>query len=266
MRIWKGILAAGIVASTVVVGANPAVAGGATWSFEGQHRNADAVLVTGDRVRATTLLWLKGVVGEKRGAYWAGPQHGPFYGYISPRNPDGPGDYAPPLPKDAVSVGEVRFEETKDPGVLEAVLEFTVPQLPPGHYRFDHCNDPCTRQIGDTWTTRITIVGNEDDAVLARAIGHIEQRLNTTQPALRIRVRNLTDKLERLTIAVKSMQKELDERDRAAATEVKKEEVAPAAEGTPWWPALLGLALLTAALIATRSRLLGRRDRAAAFR
>ena len=265
MRIWKGILAAGIAATAVLVGASPAVAGGGTWVFEGQHRNSDPVLVSGERVRATVLLWLKGVVGEKKGAYWAGPQHGPFYAYISPSDPNGPGDYAPPLPKDALLVGEVRWEETKDPGVLEAVLEFTVPELPPGHYVLDHCNDPCTRQIGDTWTTRIKIVGTEDDAFLARSIGHIETRLNTAQPALRIRVRNLTEKLERLTIAVKSMREDLAEREREEVTEAEKE-VAPVAQDRPWWPAPVGLALLAGAAIAARSRPFRRRDSAAAVR
>lgn len=265
MRVWKGILAAGIVASAVLLGANPAGAGGGTWVFEGQHRNSDPVLVSGERVRATVLLWLKGVVGEKKGAYWAGPQHGPFYAYISPSDPNGPGDYAPPLPQGALLVGEVGWEETKDPGVLEAVLEFTVPELRPGHYVLDHCNDPCTRQIGDTWTTRVTIVGSEDAAFLARSIGSIDTRLNRTQPRLRIRVGNLTEKLERLTIAMKSMREDLAERERKEVTEAKKE-VEPVAQDRPWWPAPVGLALLAGAVIAARSHLHGRRDRAPVFR
>lgn len=237
------VLATALLA--VALSAAPASAGGATWAFDGTPRDAEAVLVPGERVRATTLLWLDGVGSRaEEGAYWAGPQHGPFYGYISTRDPRrGRGVFAPPLPPDALRIGEVRFEETKEAGVLEAVLEFVVPQLEPGYYALHHCNDPCTRQIGDTWTTPITIAADRGDALLARDLDRLDRRLDRLQPVVQILRRRLTSKVERLNGEVESLKDELarfERSDRAPGTAVESGRI-PTEDR--WPPALVAFAL-----------------------
>lgn len=252
MRVWSRIVPSiAAIAGSVALNAAPASAGGGTWLFEGHHRNAEAVLVSGERVRATTLLWLKGVGSRaEEGAYWAGPEDGPFYGYISPRDPKDPGFYAPPLPEDATMVGEIRFEETNDPGVLEVVLEFTVPRLEPGYYALHHCNDPCNRQIGDTWTTRITIVDDEDEALLARSIGRIERRLDRTQPGVRIRLQRLTAKVERLYDEVESLKTtviRLEQRGKSHNEQPEPDATRQASWGVPQLATILTLLILLGA-------------------
>lgn len=250
MRVWKRVVLITTATTGMSLIGSPATAGGATWTFTGQP-DGIPVLVPGEEVKATTLLWLKGVDSHaQKGVYWAGPKQGPFYGYISARPTGGAVAYAPPLPEDAVMVGEIRFEKTEHRGVLEAVLEFVVPEVEPGHYTLHHCNEACTRQIGDTWSTPITIASDEGDAALARSIGRIETRLDRTQPGVRIRLQRLTAKVERLYDEVESLKAtvfRLEQRGKSHDEQPEPDATQQASWGAPQLATIVTLLILIGA-------------------
>lgn len=187
-----------LVMGIVFVG-GPARAGGGQWAFEG-HKNAGTpVFVQGDSVRAHTGLWMKGVKGDGRGdLFWAGPEQGPFFGYlVSEAQHSTKSDYfPPPVPQGAIPVGEVAFSEV-DGGAVRASLDFVMPDVPPGAYLLIHCNDPCDRQIGDLMTTPITVVGDEGQAFLAAKLDRLERRTFNLRYALKYRLRSAVRSVER---------------------------------------------------------------------
>lgn len=175
---WAALLLVA-TATRLLLGADAAQAGGGTWTFEDQGLNREAIFTPGARVRAYSSLSLKGVVSRARyekGAYWGGPEHGPYYGYISGPALPGRRPMAPPIPNGAIRVGEVLFSETRTSDVLDVSLEFVMPDLEPGYYTLHHCNAPCTRQIGDIMSTPITVVEDRGQALLAGRVQRLESR------------------------------------------------------------------------------------------
>ena len=242
----SAVLVLAAAASSLLVVGDPAQAGGGTWTFEDQGLNREAIFTPGALVRASTSLPLEGVVSRARynkGAYWGGPEHGPYYGYISGPSLPGRRPMAPPLPDDAVRVGEVRFDETRRPGVLDVSLDFVMPDLEPGYYTLHHCNDPCTRQIGDLMSTSITVVEDRGQALLAGRI----QRLEGRDTGFRFRVEDRIDDLKStdagLETDVAALQNKMEElADRPVAAPQPREPSMWAAVG--WGIAGAILALL----------------------
>lgn len=203
----KALWAVGIAATTLILGSGTAAAGGGTWFFEGQSPRSEAVLVPGDRVHAETLLWLDGVKrGDNKGAYWAGPKQGPFFGYISGQERQRWGPIAPPLPNHAMRVGEVRFAETEKPGVLDVSLDFTLPDLEPGYYMLHHCNVPCSRQIGDMMSTPFTVVEDRGQAFLASRVSRLDRQIGQLRPVLDNRTDNVRSENAALGIQIRSLE------------------------------------------------------------
>lgn len=84
MRI-KGLVLSSVIIVAALLPVTPARAGGAHWDFEGRDRDEEAIFAWGEEVHARGGLSLKSVVpGDHRGGAWAGPQHGPFFGYLVP--------------------------------------------------------------------------------------------------------------------------------------------------------------------------------------
>lgn len=218
MRAARFFLIATVIGGSLIIPAPPAFAGGAHWAFEGHFQEIDPVLVAGDEIHAITSLWLPGVgTREDKGAFWGGPEHGPYYGYIVKRAGAGWGPYPPPLPDDAMYVGDVIFSETDDRQALDATLDFVMPDLEPGHYSLLHCNDPCTRQIGDTMTTPITVVQAQDQAFLTGTVNRLDREVMTLRgktesqvAALRSTVRDLEARLNRMEDEISALEERAD--------------------------------------------------------
>lgn len=188
----RKLIAFGFVGLIILIWAPSARAGGGQWGFKGWDVDAEPAFAAGEEVHAYTGLWLEGVASrEERGAYWGGPEHGPFYGYIAPRGGEGWGPYPPPIPDDAVYVGEVVFSKSGDARVLDVDLRFVMPDLEPGFYSLLHCNDPCTRQIGDTMSTPITVVEDPGQAFISGQVDQLDRQMTTVRQRLRGRVQGL---------------------------------------------------------------------------
>jgi hypothetical protein len=218
-----------------------ALAGGGSWAF-GDDPKTHHILVWGEQVHARTSVWVPGIKDAPEG-YFAGPEHGPFYGYISPRPAHRIDSFAPPLPKDAMLVGEVTFSETDDPDALNVALDFVVPEIEPGYYTLHHCNDPCTRQIGDLMSTPIVIVAERGDRFLAARADHVDRRFerlrarsNHELDEARARVGSLLARVGGLESDVGSLREEIASLERSSA----REQGADAPDTSVLW-LLLGL-------------------------
>lgn len=231
-------------------------AGGGTWEFEGVPLNSEAVLVAGEPVHAWAGLWLDGV--ERHGdkdIFWAGPEEGPFYGYILPGHPsDRP--FPPPLPEDALYVGEVEFSESGDPRVMDVGLDFVMPDLEPGEYYLMHCNDPCTRQIGDTMTTRITVVEDQGQAFLMNRLNRIDRTLVNVQARSGSRVDKLETLASRHSSKMESFDEQISSLEKRLEIQSRREQASPS---SIWVPFVIGVAAALLLVAAARFTLLRRR-------
>lgn len=90
-------------------------------------------------------------------------------------------------------VGQVTFAEGADPDVMDYRLDFVMPEVEPGRYSLLHCNDPCTRQIGDMLSTPITVVEDSGERFIVGAINDIDRALFN----VRYRVRNRVNRVQR---------------------------------------------------------------------
>ena len=123
-----------------LAGAVPAHAGGSNLQFERDHYEP------GERAIAT------GGFGPgccDRG--WL--EDGPYYAWLVPSDETQRAEAT--LPNDVVPIGEVHLSQ--EPYQVNgqtyfrniATVEFDVPDVPPGRYWVAHCNDPCTKELGD---------------------------------------------------------------------------------------------------------------------
>lgn len=221
-----------------------AAAGGALWGFEGHPIHGEAIFVPGDDVRARGAVGLQEISPKQPGdAFSAGPEHGPFYGYISARTGPSWGPYAPPLPEDAMLVGEVRFTESKHPQVLDLSLDFVMPDLEPGYYTLHHCNDPCTRQIGSMMSTPITLVEDRGQALLAARLYRLERRDQALRPRLDNQIDKLSSENAGLESDITALQNKIDKlEDEPVATP-------PSPEPSMWTAVGWGIAGAVLALL-----------------
>lgn len=258
MRI-KGLVLSSMIIVATLLPAAPARAGGATWEFEGLDE--EPIFAWGEQVHARGGLWLKSVVpGDRRGGAWAGPQHGPFFGYLVPTPKRGWGPNPPPLPADAMLVGQVTFAETADPDVMDYRLAFVMPEVEPGRYSLLHCNDPCTRQIGDMMTTPITVVEDSGERFIVGAIDDVDRALFTMRYRVSNRVNRALRDLREVGSDITSsetkirwLEARVAELERAVAAS-SREDATPTSSWLPW---ITGCALLVIVLLIWL--LLGRR-------
>jgi hypothetical protein len=176
------------------------------------------------------------------GTYRGTVADGPFFLYMVPgyrylpRNGSIPG-WAEP-------VGSLTIKEaTGNYCCWVASATFTVPQVPPGRYTLDYCNDPCTLDgIGDLVGGSFWVAATEEQARLMARIERLERKadaLSRTKRDLRkaeaalARAQTRYDRLVGLLRAAQS-----DEAPSAAkATE-------PAERPVPAWAVVVGLAVL----------------------
>jgi hypothetical protein len=116
----------------------------------------------------------KGTFGP--GAYRGRVSDGPYYAYLVPgfRWFEKPG----PVPDYAVPLGPITIRRaTGNYCCWVASLTFTVPDLPPGRYSIDYCNDHCTvNGIGDLLGGSFWVADTQDEARLMARIDRLEAK------------------------------------------------------------------------------------------
>jgi hypothetical protein len=135
------LIPASIVA-TVIATAIPATAGGSVWLFdEPEYRPGDIAEST------TSVNW---GFGSSLGT----PEEGPYLIYLAPI--EASAATWPGIPEGAMLVGIVevhlgpyRAEDGFLVGPHHAVARIEIPDVAPGEYQIFHCNDLCTRPLGD---------------------------------------------------------------------------------------------------------------------
>jgi hypothetical protein len=120
-------------------------------------------------------------------------QHGPYYLWLTPDNHAW--HQPPPLGRDALRLGEVHFLGRKG---WRAEGTFVVPDIEPGDYVLQVCNDPCTRTIDvdSTWF----------EVVLDPARAQLRDRLE----ALRWEIREALEQAERARGLAAAQQDEVE--------------------------------------------------------
>jgi hypothetical protein len=110
------------------------------------------------------------------GAYEGRVSDGPYFAYLVPgfrwfEKPGSVPDYAVPL-------GPITIQPaTGNYCCWVASLTFTVPDLPPGRYSIEYCNDPCTvNGIGDLLGGSFWIADNQEEARLLARIDRLEAK------------------------------------------------------------------------------------------
>jgi hypothetical protein len=128
------------------------------------------------------------------GTYRGTVADGPFFLYMVPgyrylpRNGSIPG-WAEP-------VGSLTIKEaTGNYCCWVASATFTVPQVPPGRYTLDYCNDPCTLDgIGDLVGGSFWVAATEEQARLLSRIERLEAKVEAL-PRLKQKLRTVEGKL-----------------------------------------------------------------------
>jgi hypothetical protein len=165
--------------------------------------------------------------------------------------------YPPPLPENALYVGDVVFSDTDDQQVMDVTLDFVMPDLEPGEYYLLHCNDPCSRQIGDTMSTAITVVADQGQAFLASRMYRQDRVLFNLRYRAREEMNNLRGVTGRLERTVDSMELKIASLERRLELASRPES---ASEPQSLWPWAIGLASLGLLLAWTRPRLFPRSE------
>ena len=173
---------------------------------------------------------------------------GPYYAYLVPgyRWFPKPG----PVPDYAIPVGPIAITPaTGNYCCWVATLTFTVPDLSPGRYSIDYCNDPCTVEgVGDLAGASFWIAASEEEARLLSRIERLEAKAEGLQ-----RVKQKLRTVEGKLLAAQEDRANLLSRLRAAAVEEASSpdvarDTTTRRRSSPWLPAAGALlALLVAA-------------------
>ena len=131
-----------VIAATVIASATTASAGGSVWLFE------ESEYQPGDVAESTTS------VAWGHDSSLGTPEDGPYLIYLAPI--DASATTWPGIPDAAMLVGIVeihlgtyRAEDGDLYGPHHAVARIEMPDAAPGEYQIFHCNDPCTKTLGD---------------------------------------------------------------------------------------------------------------------
>jgi hypothetical protein len=155
-------LATAVLTAAILATAGPAAAGG-SWL-----ETKDPYYPPGSQATA------RGTFGP--GAYEGRVSDGPYYAYLVPgfRWFEKPG----PVPDYAIPLGPITIRPaTGNYCCWAASLTFTVPDLPPGRYSIDYCNDPCTvNGIGDLIGGSFWVADTQKEARLMARIDRLEAK------------------------------------------------------------------------------------------
>lgn len=222
-------LAAATVIGAMMAAAPPAAAGGSWLETEQSH------YAPGDHAMT------RGVFGD--GSYEGTLDDGPFYLYLVPgyrwlrRNQ--------PIPEWALRLGPLTIRPAEGQYCCwVASADFTVPEVAPGRYSLDYCNDPCTVDgIGDLLGGSFFVGESEREA---RLMGRIE-RLRLKVEALARTKRGLR-KTEAALAEVRQRYDTLVGRLRAGRPDEAPplEQTQPAERPMPAWVLVAGLVVATA--------------------
>lgn len=222
-------LAAATVIGAMMAAAPPVAAGGSWLETEQSH------YTPGDHAIA------RGVFGD--GSYEGTVDDGPFYLYLVPGYRWLPRNH--PTPEWAVPVGPLTIKPAEGQHCCwVASAEFAVPDVPPGRYSLDYCNDPCTvNGIGDLLGGSFFVGESQHEA---RLLGRIE-RLRSKVAAL-ARTRRHLRKTEAALAEVRERYDTLVGQLRAVRPDeprpmLKRE---PVDRPLPAWAVVAGLFVLTA--------------------
>jgi hypothetical protein len=227
-------LATATMAGAALVMATPAAAGGSWLETEERYYSP------GDQAAASATFGsgqLNGRVAD-----------GPYYAHLVPgyRWFPKPG----PVPDYAIPLGPIAITPaTGNYCCWKAALTFKVPELSPGRYSIDYCNDPCTVDgVGDLVGGSFWIAASEEQARLLSRIERLEAKAEGLQ-----RVKQKLRKVEGKLLAAQEDRANLLGRLRAAAVEEASapegaRETTPRSRSSPWLPAAgMVLVLLVAA-------------------
>lgn len=169
----KRILLPALIAAFVLAGTPAWAGGGATFEFGDRYDRANEYVAVGRRV-----------VGHMDLAFDHRREHmrGPFFAYLRPfstqwRRP-------PHIPEGAVLLGRIAIHNV-DPGKwtsADARLEFTVPDVAPGRYLIEYCNDPCTYAMGQgdgNWPTFVVVTRSVVEARMRTRLDDATARLES---------------------------------------------------------------------------------------
>jgi hypothetical protein len=221
--------AAGIVIGAAMATAHPAAAGSSWLETEQPYYSP------GDHARA------RGIFGK--GSYVGTVDDGPFHLYLVP-------DYRwlprnKPIPEWAVPLGPLTIQPADGEYCCwVASADFTVPEVAPGRYSLDYCNDPCTVDgVGDLLGGSFLVGESELEA---RLMGRIE-RLRFEVEALASTERDLR-KTEAALAEVQDRYDTLVGRLRAMRPDEASpgEETEPRDRPLPAWAVVAGLVALAA--------------------
>jgi hypothetical protein len=155
-------LATAVLTAAILATAGPAAAGGSWLETEDQYYSPGS--------QATA----RGTFGP--GAYEGRVSDGPYYAYLVPRFRwfEKPG----PVPDYAIPLGPITIRRaTGNYCCWAASLTFTVPDLPPGRYSIEYCNDPCTvNGIGDLIGGSFWVADTQEEARLMFRIERLEAK------------------------------------------------------------------------------------------
>jgi hypothetical protein len=223
----RGLMAAMIVA-TMLVGAIPARAGGASW-FGPEH----PYHAVGDHLSIRAAFW--------SGGYEGTVSDGPYHAYLVPQYewfPKGP------IPDYAVPLGPITIAPaTGNKGEWVATLTFTVPDVSTGRYSIDYCNQPCTVDgVGDLHGSSFWIGDTEENARLAARVNRLKVKARQLQGKNR-EIRRLeaqlaeaeqerADLINQLRVAALKKASTADERD-----------AVPSSRPVPLWGLVVAIAV-----------------------
>lgn len=176
--------------------------------------------------------------------------HGPYYLWMTAHQAGW--RQAPPLAPGTIRLGQVRFLGQRG---LHAEATFTVPDVQPGEYVIQVCNDPCTRTIAEVDSTWFRVVLDPAQAQMRDRIEmlrwEVREALERAEGAddLAAALRKSIQELEPLGHRVEALSNRVETLEQAAAGEES--------EGIPVWILIGGLA--AAALAGHAGGRLGRR-------
>jgi hypothetical protein len=104
---------------------------------------------------------------------WGTPVDGPFYAYALPLGTAAVYDASglPVIPADARRLDEIEIRNEPidsypgyQVGPYSAIVQFDVPgDMAPGTYTIVHCNDPCTKTLGNLSESQFTVLAAGDE-------------------------------------------------------------------------------------------------------
>lgn len=235
-----------LVAASLLAVPTPAGAGGPQLDWSKQ------AYIPGEIVFGRTNVWLKTTFEDRgRGRLEAGP----YYAYLSPqpatRRADGGLRNWQQVSDDWIPVGRVHIEPRPDGRYGTATVRFRLPELEPGIYWVDACNQSCAMGLGDLVGTLLNVVADESERRLMIFTHRIARDLDRLQVRMKSEV--LGDKKRSLRSSIDALAERVERlEDLSARSSVVPVDVTD--DGAPFTiPLLVGAAAIAAAIAGRRT-------------